>query len=100
MRKPNKNQNQNQNHKNKQLAELKGYLRIDFDDDDSLLFTMMSAAVQYLENAGIPESDEPLYRLAVMLYVGSHYENRDGFRRNQGFSYPLQSIILQLKGGF
>jgi uncharacterized phage protein (predicted DNA packaging) len=79
------------------LRELKGYLRIDHDYEDVLLETLMGAGGEYLTNAGISPCDSPLYRLAVMLYVSVHYENRDGAAKVDGFSHALQSIILQLQ---
>jgi len=49
-----------------------------------------------LTNAGVAESDAPLYRLARMLYAAIHYEHRDGSVKMEGFSRGLESIILQL----
>jgi len=80
-----------------ELAELKNYLRIDHDDDDTQLSLLMDAANEYLANAGAVKTDSPLFRLAVMLYVGIHYENRDGATKMDSFSHALQSMILQLK---
>jgi len=81
-----------------ELTELKNYLRIDHDEDNAQLSMLMKAAHEYLANAGVvTNNDSPLFRLAVMLYVGVHYENRDGAQKIDGFSHALQSIILQLK---
>jgi uncharacterized phage protein (predicted DNA packaging) len=75
--------------------ELKGYLRIDHDYEDNLLEALLHAGYEYMANAGIPKGDSYLYRLAVMLYVSIHYENRDGTKNMPGLSYALQSIIIQ-----
>ncbi|MCL2225796.1 MAG: head-tail connector protein [Defluviitaleaceae bacterium] len=83
--------------KRSNLDELKEYLRVDHDHDDAQLKMLMCAAKEYLKNAGVAVCNTPLYRLAVMLYVAVHYENRDGAQKMDGFSHALQSIILQLK---
>jgi uncharacterized phage protein (predicted DNA packaging) len=79
------------------LDELKNFLRIDGGEDDPLLTLLIDGAKEYLDNAGVEESDSRLYKLAVMLYVGLHYENRDPSVKMEKFSYSLESIILQLK---
>jgi uncharacterized phage protein (predicted DNA packaging) len=82
----------------RRLKELKEYLRIDHEYEDALLTTLIIAGEEYLANAGIPLSRElKLYRLAVMLYVSVHYENRDASSKSDGFSHALQSIVIQLQ---
>jgi uncharacterized phage protein (predicted DNA packaging) len=80
-----------------ELEELKLFLRIDGSEDDMLLTLLMAGAKEYLANAGVPESDGSLYKLAVMLYVALHYENRDPSVKIEKFNFALESIILQLK---
>lgn len=83
------------------LDELKTYLRIDGSEDDHILAHLVDAAQEYLTNAGVQaptaEASSKLYDLAIMLYVGLHYENRDPAQKIERFNYALQSIILQLK---
>jgi uncharacterized phage protein (predicted DNA packaging) len=79
------------------LEELKNYLRIDVSEDDGLLTLLVDAAKRYLSNAGVEESDESLYKLAVMLYVAMHYENRDPSTKMDAFNFALEGIIHQLK---
>ncbi|MBN2909151.1 phage gp6-like head-tail connector protein [Polycladomyces sp. WAk] len=79
------------------LDELKTYLRIDGSQDDGILALLIDSAKEYLANAGVPESDSKLYKLAVMLYVALHYENRDPSAKMDKFNFALESIILQLK---
>ncbi|WP_124728809.1 head-tail connector protein [Staphylospora marina] len=81
------------------VDELKTYLRIDGSEDDAFLALLLSAAKEYLANAGVPESDSDLYKLAVMLYCALHYENRDPSVKIDRFNFALESIILQLKEG-
>ncbi|MBE3570986.1 MAG: phage gp6-like head-tail connector protein [Bacillales bacterium] len=79
------------------LDELKNYLRIDGSEDDSILTFLMDGAKEYLSNAGVPESDSALYKLAIMLYVSLHYENRDPSTNIDKLNVAFESIILQLK---
>lgn len=79
------------------LGDLKTYLRIDGSEDDVVLTLLIDAAKEYLSNAGVPESEGKLYKVAVMLYVALHYENRDPSMKIEKFNFALESIILQLK---
>lgn len=79
------------------LEELKGYLRIDGSEDDIVLTLLVEAAKEYLANAGVKEEPSSLYKLAIMLYVALHYENRDPSIKIEKFNFALESIILQLK---
>lgn len=79
------------------LRELKGYLRIDGSEDDSNLALFVEAAKEYLTNAGVEEQDGARYKLAVMLYVSLHYENRDPSIKLEKLNFSLESLILQLK---
>ena len=81
------------------LDEMKGYLRVDGDFDDGMIQTLIEAGKGYLYGAGVAETEDPRYKLALMLYVGAYYENRDGLERGSKFSYGLQSILLQLRDG-
>jgi uncharacterized phage protein (predicted DNA packaging) len=82
---------------NLSLDELKNYLRIDGSEDDALLTLLVDSAKEYLQNAGVPESDSAQYKLAVMLYVALHYENRDPSAKMEKMNFAFESIILQLK---
>ncbi|WP_328699972.1 head-tail connector protein [Chengkuizengella marina] len=79
------------------IEELKEYLRIDGSEDDVILTLLLDAAKEYLSNAGVLESESKLYKLAVLLYVTLHYENRDPSQKMDKLNFALQSIILQLK---
>lgn len=82
------------------LEEVKGFLRIDGGEEDTILALLLSAAKEYLANAGVPEpeesSDGALYKLAVMVYISFFNENRDPGAKIEMYK-PLTSIILQLK---
>ncbi|MBT2614129.1 MULTISPECIES: head-tail connector protein [unclassified Bacillus (in: firmicutes)] len=80
-----------------ELSEVKEYLRIDGEEDDALIGLLIKAAIEFLENAGVPEQDSALYKVAVMLYVTLQYENRDPGQKIEKFNTAFQSIILHLK---
>ncbi|WP_416729204.1 head-tail connector protein [Fictibacillus sp. JL2B1089] len=79
------------------LDELKNWLRIDGSEDDGLLTLLISAAKEDLKDSGVPESNKPHYKLAVMLYVSLHYENRDPSSKIEKLNKPYQDLILKLK---
>ncbi|WP_328699976.1 head-tail connector protein [Chengkuizengella marina] len=79
------------------LEQLKEYLRIDGSEDDVILTLLLDAAIEFLVKAGVPETESNLYKLAVMLYVTLHYENRDPSQSIEKLNFAFQSIILQLK---
>lgn len=82
---------------NLSLDELKNYLRIDGSEDDVILTLLIDGAKEYLKNTGVPESNSKLYKIAVMLYVSLHYENRDPSMKIDKLNYAFESIVLQLK---
>lgn len=96
------------------LKELKEYLRIDGDDENSSLSMFLQSSIFYLENAGVKQPQDyflqksgvdlfSLHRLAVMMLATHFYENRIVITPTTikvaqiPIPYGLQSIILQLK---
>ncbi|PWW37394.1 MULTISPECIES: head-tail connector protein [Paenibacillus] len=79
------------------LETLKKYLRIDGSEDDEILTLLVDVAKEYLNGAGVLESDKALYRLAIMMHVALNYENRNPAIKIESINFSLQSIILQLK---
>lgn len=83
------------------LEELKLYLRVDEDDDDTLIKALMLSAEEYLANAGVTKDyTKELYKLSVKLLVGHWYENREVERVGKNVrkvGYSLESMITQLK---
>ena len=53
------------------LDAVKSYCRVDGEEEDALLLSLVDAAKDYLEGAGVmePEAEEPLYLLAVKALV-------------------------------
>ncbi len=77
------------------LDKVKNYLRVDGEQDDALLASLISAAKEYLANAGMKledgatEARTALYELAVSLHVHNMYYGGDAMQK------PLTAIILQ-----
>lgn len=83
------------------LQKVKNYLRIDYDEDDLLITGFISAAKEYLSNAGVPErTDSEMYNIVVLMLVALFYENREG---DKDIKIPtvIMNFIIQLscRGG-
>lgn len=83
-----------------ELEEIKLFLRVDSDDEDTLIQDMQSAAEIYLLNAGVTQTyDNKLYCLVVKMLITHWYENRSVIligSISKALEYSLSSIILQL----
>ena len=90
------------------LKEVKEYVRIDIDDDDPLLETMITAAEEYLKNATgkeYPEADNDgnkinyeLEKIYLQLLIAYWYEKRTPAGGiGEDFSFMTKSLMLQLK---
>lgn len=82
------------------LAAVKSYCRIDGDTEDELLLTLMEAAKDYLDGAGVPEpeADNPMYALAVKAMVLELYDHRGQTESAQLSAIPgMSNLIVQLK---
>lgn len=89
------------------LEEVKEYLKIDYDDEDLLLTSLIEVAEQYLYNAtGKKFNKNVLAKLYCKVLVYEWYKDR-GFTMkisktsnvSDKTRYTLQSILLQLKYG-
>lgn len=96
------------------LKELKEYLRIDGDEENSSLNLFIHSAILTLDKAGVKQPRDPfektdgvdthaLYRLAVYMLSTHYYENRTVITPTTirvaqiPVLYGLEMIILQLK---
>lgn len=90
------------------LKEVKEYARIDIDEDDSLLETLIVAAEEYLKNATgkeYPETDEggnkinyELEKVYLQLLIAYWYEKRTPAGGvGEDFSFMTKSLMLQLQ---
>ena len=64
------------------LQEVKQYLRVDFADDDPLLFSLISTAKQLIMDVGRMDEErfsenEDVVRTAMLYTVSYLYENRN-----------------------
>lgn len=82
------------------LEEMKLFLKIDFDDDDSLLLLMIEAAKEYIVDA-IGKYDETSARTRILLFllVSNMYETRSFTvdKSNEKVAYAVRSMVLQLQ---
>ena len=83
---------------------IKDALRIDGNDDDTLIEGYIDTAKEYVANAVIDgPASEPLissskYRLAVIILVQFWYSNRATDMKQT--PYQVRSLIQQLRGKF
>lgn len=81
------------------LAAVKGYMRIETEDEDEIISAMYAAAQDYLAGAGVeePEDPSPLYDLALWGLTLHYYDHRADCEAAEGFPPGLRPIINQLK---
>lgn len=93
------------------LDDLKLNLRIDGNEDDTILQNELNAAVSFVKNAicgGDNDTDaffervdvQPLFDNAVLALASTYYENRVSVSELQTYTIdaPLNSIIGTLRG--
>ena len=87
------------------LAEVKAYLKVEGDEEDDLLYTMMDAAEEYIKSA-VGELDETKKRVKMLYFacVQDMYDNRQlvavsstGYSASQYFRHMVQSLVTQLQ---
>ncbi len=87
------------------LAEMKSYLKVDFDDDDNFITLLMDVAREYITDA-IGECNEEIARVKLLMrvIVAELYEKRsmtfDINSTNEKVQYVIRSIINQLSFSF
>lgn len=90
------------------LKEVKEYARIDIDEDDQLLETMIASAEEYLKNATgkeYPETDKDgnkvnyaLEKIYLQLLIAYWYEKRTPAGGvGEDFNFMTKSLMLQLQ---
>ncbi|HDK7165937.1 TPA: phage gp6-like head-tail connector protein [Clostridium botulinum] len=93
-----------------QLDELKEYLRVEGEDEDTTLSSLLLAAKSYIKNGtGLEEdmikSDEikELYNLCLKILISHWYENRVIETTGPNFhklSFSVDSILIQLEAEY
>lgn len=97
------------------LEEVKNYLRVDLEEDNALIESLIAAAEAYLKSATgkeYPETDSAgnkigyeLEKVYLNLLIAYWYENRSAAPRNKmlagkvpdEFTFSTQSLLLQLQ---
>lgn len=81
------------------IGDMKGWLRIDHDEDDNLLEVMIVAAEQSIKGSigFIPQSE--LGTIVKRMIITDWYENRGSFVQGSIMEMPLgvKSILTQLR---
>ena len=77
------------------LAEAKEYLRVDTDDEDELITTLMTAAQKLCEDVARLEMEEyeaagEVAKIAVLFALGYFYEHRE--------EMDTKELTLRLRG--
>lgn len=84
------------------LATVKEYLKIDFDDDDRILEMLLGSARRYvLDAVGYqPDETDERVQLLLLVLVSDWYEHREytsSQKVSQKVRYTVRSIVLQLQ---
>jgi uncharacterized phage protein (predicted DNA packaging) len=84
------------------LDDVKSWLRVDYDDDDADIQTLIDAAESYLFNAtGVSfDSTNPLATLYCRVLIKDWYDDRDlmqDAKCSDKVRFTLQSIMMQLQ---
>ena len=80
------------------LEKIKEYLKIDSNDEDTTVQTLITSAELYLKNAGVLEDyQNELYGLAIKMLVLHWYEKREIIGNAQKMAFSLDNIITQLQ---
>jgi len=85
------------------LQEVKQYLRVDFEDDDTLLLSLISTAKQLIMDVGRMDEDnftknEDTVRTAMLFALGYLYENRSNPDYKK-LTLNLRSILFAQREG-
>ena len=80
------------------LSEMKNYLRVDHDDDDTLLRNIMESAQKICMDVARAEDEdafeeEPMARIAVMYAVAYLYEHREE-ADHHALTLSLRSLLF------
>ena len=87
------------------LNEAKNYLRIDYDDDDLLLQSLLVATMDYLRDS-IDDFDKKVKKekfksrakILACVLLQDWYDNRE-HAESKDFSYTVRSMMTQLQVG-
>jgi len=83
------------------LAEAKEYLRVDTDDEDALIATLLAAAQKLCEDVARLEAEEfeaagDVAKIAVLFALGYFYEHREDANHTE-LSLRLRSLLFGVR---
>ena len=85
------------------LEEIKEYLRVDSDEDDTLINLFMEYAKEEIEDStGVKfnkEGNSETYNMAMLIIIADRYENRASTDTEFKVNNILSSIYTRLKAG-
>lgn len=85
------------------LEEIKEYLRVDSDEDDTLINLFMEYAKEEIEDStGVKfnkEGNSETYNMAILIIIADRYENRASTDTEFKVNNILSSIYTRLKAG-
>lgn len=81
-----------------QLAAVKAYMKVSYDDDDGLISALIEASEEYLKGAGARQEVAPAsYELIVKDMVLRQYDGRDSDVEHAVASPLVGRMLQQLK---
>lgn len=81
------------------LNFVKGFIKVDFDDDDDYIELLIDVAREYVESAiGVCDEDKARVRLLELVIIDELYHKREFTVEKAGTQaqYTIRSIINQL----
>lgn len=82
------------------LQEVKSFLKVDFDDDDSYILLLIDAAKEYIiDSVGKYDASKARMRVYLLNIVSTLYEKRSLTvdKADEKVQYTLMSIARQLR---
>ena len=82
-----------------ELTTVKEYIRVDYSDDDEILWIMHDAVIDEMKEL-IPAFDEKnitnRQKLLILTYIQELYDNRDQMtEKDQDVRYAVRSMMLK-----
>lgn len=82
------------------IEQAKLYCRIDNEDEDELIGTLIKVADDYIKTAcGDYDRNNPKAELCQRILINHWYENRSATGSTKGLKYSLDNLLLQIRYG-
>lgn len=82
------------------LEQAKLYCRIDNQEEDELIKSLIDVADEYIKTAcGEYDTNNPKAKLCQRILVNHWYENRAATGSTKGLKYSLDNLLLQIRYG-